>query len=91
MDKHKELDSVKSRSFISVASLLAQGSYTALLGFAAFFMLTIKSGVYLLGIYNTVLAALGAFNYFTNLGLAAALMQKKKLNKLILIPPFIFN
>jgi O-antigen/teichoic acid export membrane protein len=78
MEKHKDLDVVKSRSFVSVASLLAQGSYTAVLGFAAFFILTIKSGVYLLGIYNTVLAALASFNYFTNLGLAAALMQKKK-------------
>lgn len=88
MEKHKDLDVVKSRSFISVASLLAQGSYTALLGFVAFFILTIKSGVYLLGIYNTVLAALASFNYFTNLGLAAALMQKKEIKQIDLNTAF---
>jgi len=88
MDKHKDLSVVKSRSFVSVASLLAQGSYTALLGFAAFFILTLKSGVYLLGIYNTVLAALASFNYFTNLGLAAALMQKKEIKQIDLNTAF---
>jgi O-antigen/teichoic acid export membrane protein len=88
MEKHKDLDVVKSRSFVSVASLLAQGSYTAVLGFAAFFILTIKSGVYLLGIYNTVLAALASFNYFTNLGLAAALMQKKEVRQIDLNTAF---
>lgn len=88
MEKHKDLEVVKSRSFVSVASLLAQGSYTAVLGFAAFFILTLKSGVYLLGIYNTVLAALASFNYFTNLGLAAALMQKKEIEQIDLNTAF---
>ena len=56
---------------------MMQTTYSAVLGFAAFLILTIKSGVYLLGIYNTVLAMMAFFNYFTNLGLAAAIVQKK--------------
>ncbi|HLC94361.1 MAG TPA: oligosaccharide flippase family protein [Patescibacteria group bacterium] len=71
------LRDVKSRSFLSVSSLMMQTTYSAVLGFAAFLILTIKSGVYLLGIYNTVLAMMAFFNYFTNLGLAAAIVQKK--------------
>ncbi len=72
-----EIKKVKSRSFYSISSLILQSSYSAFLGFVAFFILTIKSGVYLLGIYNTVLAMMSFFNYFTNLGLAAAILHKK--------------
>lgn len=73
----KELETVKNRSFASVVSLIGQSSYSAVLGFAAFFILTLKSGSYLLGVYGTVLATMSAFSYFTNLGLGAAIMQKK--------------
>ncbi|KXK09117.1 MAG: Lipopolysaccharide biosynthesis protein WzxC [Microgenomates bacterium OLB22] len=78
----KELQTVKSRSFISTVSLLMQSSFSAILGFAAFFILTKQSGVYLLGIYSTVEATLSFFNYLTNIGLAAALMQRSKLDTL---------
>lgn len=73
-----DIKTIKSRSFISVGSLLLQSSYSAALGFTAFFILTLRSGVYLLGIYNTVLAMMSFFNYITNLGLAAAIVQKKE-------------
>jgi len=84
----KKLTQIKSKSLASVVSLLAQGSYSAALGFAAFFILTVKSGAYLLGIYNTVLATLSSFNYFTNLGLAAAIMQKKDVRQIDLNSAF---
>ncbi len=73
----QELKSMKSKSIFSVLSLLFQSSYSAVLGFGAFFILTLKSNETLLGIYGTVLASLSFFNYITNLGLAAALIQKK--------------
>lgn len=76
-----EIKSIKSRSFLSVSSLLLQSSYSAVLGFFAFFILTLKSGVYLLGIYNTVLAMMSFFNYITNLGIAAAIVQKKQVEE----------
>jgi O-antigen/teichoic acid export membrane protein len=69
---------MKSRSIFSMASLLFQSSYSAVLGFVAFFILTLNSGAALLGIYSTVLASMSFFNYITNLGLAAALIQKKE-------------
>ena len=79
---------IKSRSFFRVGSLIVQGSYSAALGFVAFLILTIKSGVYLLGIYNTVLAMMSFFNYFTNLGLAAAIVQKKEIEEIDLNTAF---
>lgn len=77
----EDIQRIKSRSFLSAGTLVAQTSYAAILGFAAFFILTIKSGIHLLGIYNTVLAMMSFFNYFTNLGLAAALLQKKDMDE----------
>ncbi len=88
MTNQEELAKIKSRSFFSVFSLLFQSSYSAALGFVAFFILTLKSGVYLLGIYNTVLAMMSFFNYVTNLGLAAALIQKKDADDLDLNTTF---
>lgn len=84
-------DNVKSKSFYSVLSLLSTSAYSAVLGFFAFFILTIRSGAHLLGIYNTVLASLAVFNYLTNLGLAAAVMQKKDIEKEDLDTAFIIQ
>lgn len=77
----EDVGKIKSRSIISASTLVLQSGYSAILGFAAFFILTLKAGVYLLGIYNTVLAMMAFFNYFTNLGLAAALVQKSKIEE----------
>ncbi len=74
----QELKTIKKRGIVSAFSLLFQSSYSAILGFVAFFILTAKSSIALLGIYSTVLASLSFFNYITNLGLAAALIQKKE-------------
>lgn len=87
MDEN-QLKTMKSRSIFSVASLLFQSSYSAALGFIAFFILTFKSGASLLGIYSTVLASLSFFNYITNLGLAAALIQKKEVKSVDLSTSF---
>lgn len=73
----KELEVMKSNSIVSIASLLFQSSYSAILGFLAFFILTLKSQPALLGIYGTVLASMSFFNYITDLGIGAALIQKK--------------
>jgi O-antigen/teichoic acid export membrane protein len=72
----EEIKKIKARGAISASSLLFQSGFSAVLGFVAFFILTLKSGLYLLGIYNTVLAMMNFFNYVTNLGLAAAIIQK---------------
>lgn len=76
-----DVDKVRSRSFLSIGSLFLNSSYSAVLGFTAFFILTLRSNVYLLGIYSTVLAMMSFFNYITNLGLAAAIIQKKEVEE----------
>jgi PST family polysaccharide transporter len=74
---NKEIREVKSKSFISTVSLLGQSGYAAILGFTAQFIFTVKLGVNIFGIYSLVLATMSFFNYITELGLAAAIMQKK--------------
>lgn len=86
-----EIHQIKSRSVTSIGSLLAQSSYSAVLGFVAFFILTLKSRIYLLGLYNTVLAMMSFFNYLTNLGLAAAIVQKKEVDDIDLNTAFIIQ
>lgn len=77
MNQHN-LNTVKNKSILSAFSLFFQSSYSAVLGFTAFFILSFASGIEILGVYSTVLASLSFFNYITNLGLAAALIQKKQ-------------
>lgn len=84
----QELKIMKSRSIFSVVSLLFQSSFSAVLGFGAFFMLTLTSSGEILGIYGTVLASLSFFNYITNLGLAAALIQRKEIQQIDLNTAF---
>ena len=82
---------IKQRGVLSAGSLLFQSGFSAILGFAAFFILTLKSNLYLLGIYNTVLAMMAFFNYFSSLGLAAAIIQKKEVNEKDLNTAFIIQ
>ncbi|VVA43429.1 Polysaccharide biosynthesis protein [Candidatus Roizmanbacteria bacterium] len=82
---------IKQRGVLSAGSLLFQSGFSAMLGFAAFFILTLKSNLYLLGIYNTVLAMMAFFNYFSSLGLAAAIIQKKEVDEKDLNTAFIIQ
>ena len=92
MDKITEdIKQIKQRGVLSAGSLLFQSGFSALLGFAAFFILTLKSNLYLLGIYNTVLAMMAFFNYFSSLGLAAAIIQKKEVDEKDLNTAFIIQ
>lgn len=86
-----KIKEIKQRSVLSAGSLLFQSGFSAILGFAAFFILTLKSNLYLLGIYNTVLAMMAFFNYFSSLGLAAAIIQKKEVNEKDLNTAFIIQ
>lgn len=92
MDKITEdIKQIKQRGVLSAGSLLFQSGFSAVLGFAAFFILTLKSDLYLLGIYNTVLAMMAFFNYFSSLGLAAAIIQKKDIDEKDLNTAFIIQ
>lgn len=87
----EDIKQIKQRGVLSAGSLLFQSGFSAVLGFAAFFILTLKSNLYLLGIYNTVLAMMAFFNYFSSLGLAAAIIQKKEVDEKDLNTAFIIQ
>ena len=76
MEEHKQL---KKQTLISTLSLLFQSGYSAMLGFAANLVLTILLSPQIFGIYFTVLSIIAILNYFSDIGLAASLIQKRKL------------
>jgi O-antigen/teichoic acid export membrane protein len=72
------MSQLKKNAFVSLSSLLFQSGYSAVLGLIANIILTIFGGVGLFGIYSLTQAALAIFNYFSDIGLAGALIQKKE-------------
>lgn len=74
MEKNKTL---KKNTVLSTMSLFFQSGYTATLGFGANLLLTILLSPKIFGIYFTVLAIIAILNYFSDIGLAASLIQKK--------------
>jgi len=71
---------IKRKSFISVMSLFFQSGYSAVLGFTANLILTILLSPSIFGIYITVLSLISFLNYFSDVGLAASLIQKRDLS-----------
>lgn len=73
----EDLKNIKSRTIFSVLSLFFQSGYSAFLGLIANLILTILLSPLVFGMYITVLSIISLFNYFSDIGLAAALIQKK--------------
>lgn len=69
---------LKKRSVFSTLSLFFQSGYSALLGLGANLVLTIVLSPKIFGIYITVLSIIALLNYFSDIGLAASLVQKKE-------------
>ncbi len=76
MEKNKTL---KKNTVLSAMSLFFQSGYTATLGFGANLLLTILLSPKIFGIYFIVLAIIAILNYFSDIGLAASLIQKKEI------------
>lgn len=76
MNKH-----YKRKTIISTLSLFFQSGYSAVLGFFANLVLTIVISPSSFGVYITVLSLISIFNYFSDIGLSAALIQKKEINE----------
>lgn len=76
-----EPSDLKRQSFISVMSLFFQSGYSAVLGLIANLTLTILLSPTIFGIYITVLSIISFLNYFSDIGLAASLIQKKELDE----------
>ena len=60
-------------------SLFFQSGYSAFLGLIANLVLTILLSPQIFGIYITVLSIIALLNYFSDIGLAASLIQKKEI------------
>jgi len=78
MDNNRQL---KKQTLISTISLFFQSGYSAMLGFVANLVLTILLTPQIFGIYFTVLSIITILNYFSDIGLAASLIQKKDIEE----------
>ncbi len=76
-----DIEVVKKRSVVGVASLISRSFIIQGIAFASNFLLTIFLDPQTFGIFFLVSAFINFFAYFSDIGLAAALIQKKdKLN-----------
>ncbi|PIZ64909.1 hypothetical protein CO051_04310 [Candidatus Roizmanbacteria bacterium CG_4_9_14_0_2_um_filter_39_13] len=67
---------LKKNSIISLLSLFFQSGYSAVLGLIANLVLTIVLAPEVFGIYILTLSIISFLNYFSDIGLAASLVQK---------------
>ncbi|MGB9883166.1 MAG: oligosaccharide flippase family protein [Microgenomates group bacterium] len=74
------MEKLKKNTLTSAFSLFFQSGYSAFLGFIANLVLTILLSPKIFGIYFTVLSIIAILNYFSDIGLAASLIQKKDIN-----------
>ncbi len=81
MQQDHTLSDIRRRSFISTMSLFFQSGYSAFLGLIANLILTILLSPQIFGIYITVLSIIAFLNYFSDIGLAGALIQKKEISE----------
>lgn len=77
MEKENDIKSVKRKTIISVLSLFFQSGYAAFLGLIANLVLTILLSPGIFGIYIATLSIIAILNYFSDIGLAASLIQKE--------------
>jgi len=73
-------ENLKKKTVRSVFSLFFQSGYSAFLGLLANLILTIVVSPKIFGIYITLLSAISFLNYFSDIGLAASLIQKKEVD-----------
>jgi len=78
MEETQSYQQLKRNSLISTLSLFFQSGYTALLGLVANLVVTILLSPAIFGMYITVLSLISVLNYFSDIGLAASLIQKKE-------------
>lgn len=79
MEKQTDESTLKRNSILSAMSLFFQSGYASILGFAANLVLTILLSPKIFGIYITTLSIISLLNYFSDIGLAASLIQKKRI------------
>lgn len=73
-----DLELVKKRSVVGVFSLISRTFLIQIISFASTFLLTVFLDPKTFGIFFLVSAFISFFSYFSDIGLAAALIQKKE-------------
>ncbi len=81
MEKDEHYSTIKRNGIISALSLFFQSGYSAMLGLVANLVVTILLSPAIFGMYITVMSIISVLNYFSDLGLAASLVQKKETTK----------
>lgn len=69
---------IVKRSLTGVVTLVSRSFFIQGLNFVTFFILTIVLSPAIIGIYTLATSILGVLGYFSDIGLAAALVQKKE-------------
>lgn len=77
MEKDAQYSAIKRRGIVSALSLFFQSGYSAVLGLIANLVVTILLSPAIFGMYITVMSLISVLNYFSDIGLAASLVQKK--------------
>lgn len=73
-----DLAAIKKRSVSGVIALTSRTFFLQIINFLAMFLLTIFLAPEIFGIFFVVTAVVNFLNYFSDIGLAAALIQKKE-------------
>jgi len=74
----QELEPIKKRSVVGVIALTSRTLILQLINFFSMFLLTIFLAPEVFGVFFVVSAIVNFLNYFSDIGLAAALIQKKE-------------
>jgi len=74
----QELEAIKKRSVVGVIALTSRTLILQLINFFSTFLLTIFLAPEVFGVFFVVSAIVNFLNYFSDIGLAAALIQKKE-------------
>lgn len=78
IEPEADFDSIKKRSLVGVVSLVSRSFLIQVIAFASNLLLTIFLDPKIFGIFFLVSASINIFRYFSDIGLAAALVQKKE-------------
>lgn len=73
-----DLAAIKKRSVVGVIALTSRTFFLQMVNFVAIFLLTIFLAPEVFGVFFVVSAAVNFLTYFSDIGLAAALIQKKE-------------
>ncbi len=73
-----DIATIKRKTVLGITALIGRGLFLSAISFISIFVLSIILSPEIFGKYFIVVAAISILNYFSDIGLAAALIQKQK-------------